>query len=92
MPLRAWELDCRHMSAMDNACGVCADRRIAELEAECAALQTTVAVMQRALWVALNGLEVVVHGDTPDDIEWSETEDGGQMVRRSLASRLARAE
>ena len=31
--MRAWENDCRHMSAMDNACGICADKRIAELEA-----------------------------------------------------------
>jgi hypothetical protein len=30
---REWERDCRHMSAMDDACGVCADKRIAELEA-----------------------------------------------------------
>jgi len=36
---RAWEDDCRHGSAMDYDCGICADKRIRELES---ALQTTI--------------------------------------------------
>jgi len=60
--------------------------RIAKLEAECAALQTTVSVMERALWVALDGKEVVVRDGTPADILWVELPDGGQLVRREMIS------
>lgn len=59
-----------------------------EATATIAALQTTIRAMERALWMALDGREVVVRDDTPVDLEWSETEDGGQMVRRSMAWRL----
>lgn len=38
--------------------------------------------LERALWVALAGKEVVVRDDTPRRIEWRETEDGGRLVRR----------
>ena len=33
MPRREWEQGCRHMSDADNGCRICADKRIAELEA-----------------------------------------------------------
>ena len=39
--------------------------------------------LQRALWVALAGCEVVVRDDTPRSVEWKKTEDGGRMVRRA---------
>lgn len=48
----------------------------------CDHLERRIADLERALWVALNGREVVVRDDTPRRIEWRETEDGGRLVRR----------
>lgn len=39
--------------------------------------------LEAALWVALDGREIVVRESTPRAIEWSTTEDGGRMVRRA---------
>lgn len=46
-------------------------------------LEKRVAELEAALWVALDGREVVVRENTPRAIEWSTLEDGGRMVRRA---------
>lgn len=48
----------------------------------CDHLERRIADLERALWVALNGREVVVRDDTPRLIEWRDTEDGGRLARR----------
>lgn len=42
-----------------------------------------IADLERALWIALDGLEVVVTDDTPRKVEIVEREDGGRLVRRA---------
>lgn len=39
--------------------------------------------LQRALWCALDGKEVVVRDNTPRAVEWQKTDDGGRLVRRA---------
>lgn len=39
--------------------------------------------LERALWIALDGREIVVTDDTPRRIAWKATSDGGRLVRRS---------
>jgi hypothetical protein len=45
-----------------------------------------IADLQRALWVALNGVEVGIDDATPQAIEIVEMDDGRRLVRRSRKS------
>ena len=45
--------------------------------------QYLIAELEAALWVALDGREVVIRDDTPNNLEWKTTEDGGRLVRRA---------
>jgi hypothetical protein len=38
--------------------------------------------LERALWAALQGREVVIASDTPRDIEWKTLDDGERLARR----------
>ena len=42
-----------------------------------------IADLERALWIACRDMEIVVHDDTPNAIEWTKTPDGGRLVRRA---------
>jgi len=68
--------------------------KLADANERNAKLQRTLSVMERALWMALDGKEVVVREDTPADILWAELPDGGQLVRRVkiVSNRGARCE
>lgn len=62
------------------------DPEIASLRATIEERDKRIADLERALWVALYGSEVVVRDDTPRAVVWSTTEDGGRMVRRARQS------
>ena len=53
-------------------------------ETQCAMMMGRIEDLEAALWTALDGREVVVRDDTPRDLEWHTTADGGRLVRRAV--------
>lgn len=48
-----------------------------------AGMRERIADLERALYAALRGVEVVITNDTPRDLEWKTLDDGERLVRRA---------